>query len=46
VLVYDNIVGEASRIGYGSAIGTILLILALGFIVTYLVVNFRKENQP
>lgn len=46
VLVYDNIVGEASRIGYGSAIGTILLILALGFIVSYLVVNFRKENQP
>jgi multiple sugar transport system permease protein len=46
VLVYDNIVGEASRIGYGSAIGTILLILALGFIISYLVVNFRKENQP
>ena len=46
VLVYDNIVGEASRIGYGSAIGTILLILALGFIVTYLVQNFRKEQQP
>jgi multiple sugar transport system permease protein len=46
VLVYDNIVGEASRIGYGSAIGSILLILALGFIVSYLVVNFRKENQP
>ena len=37
VLVYDNIVGEASRIGYGSAIGTILLVLALGFIITYLV---------
>jgi multiple sugar transport system permease protein len=46
VLVYDNIVGEASRIGYGSAIGTILLVIALGFIVTYLVVNFRKEQQP
>jgi multiple sugar transport system permease protein len=46
VLVYDNIVGEASRIGYGSAIGTILLILALGFIVSYLVVNFRRENRP
>jgi ABC-type sugar transport system permease subunit len=46
VLVYDNIVGEASRIGYGSAIGTILLLLALGFIVSYLVQNFRKEQQP
>src|SRR3954451_5188946 len=46
VLVYDNIVGKASRIGYGSAIGTILLILALGFIVTYLVQNFRSEQAP
>ncbi|MDA0183124.1 sugar ABC transporter permease [Solirubrobacter phytolaccae] len=46
VLVYDNIVGEASRIGYGSAIGTILLVLALGFIVTYLVQNFRREQRP
>ena len=42
VLVYDNIVGEASRIGYGSAIGTILLVIALGFIITYLVQNFRS----
>jgi ABC-type sugar transport system permease subunit len=46
VLVYDNIVGEASRIGYGSALGTILLVIALGFIITYLVQNFRKEQQP
>src|SRR3954447_10974396 len=46
VLVYDNIVGEASRIGYGSALGTILLIIALGFIITYLVQNFRAEQRP
>lgn len=45
VLVYDNIVGEASRIGYGSAIGTILLVLALGFIITFLVQNFRREQR-
>jgi multiple sugar transport system permease protein len=44
VLIYDNIVGEASRIGYGSAIGSILLIIALGFIISYLVVNFRREQ--
>jgi multiple sugar transport system permease protein len=44
VLVYDNIVGEASRIGYGSAIGSILLLIALGFIISYLVVNFRREQ--
>src|SRR3954454_226406 len=46
VLVYDNIVGEASRIGYGSALGTILLVIALGFIITYLVQNFRAEQRP
>ncbi len=29
VLVFDNIVGEASRIGFGSAIAVILLLIAL-----------------
>jgi multiple sugar transport system permease protein len=43
VLVYDNIVGEASRIGYGSAIGVILLVIALGFIVNYLIQTFKRE---
>jgi multiple sugar transport system permease protein len=43
VLVYDNIVGEASRIGYGSALGVILLVIALGFIVNYLIQTFRRE---
>jgi multiple sugar transport system permease protein len=45
VLVYDNIVGEASRIGYGSALGVILLVISLGFIITYLFQNFRKEAR-
>jgi multiple sugar transport system permease protein len=44
VLVTNNIIGEASRLGYGSAIGVILLLISLGFIVTYLVQNFRKEQ--
>jgi multiple sugar transport system permease protein len=43
VLVTDNIIGEASRIGYGSAIGVILLVIALGFIITYLIQTFRRE---
>ena len=46
VLVYDNIVGEASRIGYGSALGVILLVISLGAIITYLVQNFRREARP
>src|SRR3954452_11559042 len=45
VLVYDNIVGEASRIGYGSAIGVILLVISLGAIITYLMQNFRREAR-
>ena len=44
VLVTDNIVGEASRIGYGSAIAVILLLISLGFIATYLVQVFRRDE--
>lgn len=43
VLITNNIIGEASRIGFGSAIAVILLIISLAFIITYLVQTFRKE---
>ncbi|MDA0168469.1 sugar ABC transporter permease [Solirubrobacter taibaiensis] len=46
VLIYDNVVGEASRIGYGSALATVLLLLSLGSIVTYLVLSLRREQRP
>ncbi|MFC4007709.1 carbohydrate ABC transporter permease [Nonomuraea purpurea] len=45
VLVTENIVGEASRIGFGSAIAVILLAISLGFIVTYLSQLFRGEER-
>ncbi len=45
VLVTDNIIGEAGRIGFGSAIAVILLLVSLGFIVTYLVQELRGEQQ-
>ncbi|AVT32302.1 ABC transporter permease [Plantactinospora sp. BC1] len=45
VLVTDNIVGEASRIGYGSAIAVILLLISTGFIAVYLVQVFRREDE-
>jgi multiple sugar transport system permease protein len=45
VLVFENIVGEASRIGFGSAIATVLLVISLGCIVTYLVQVFRQEER-
>ncbi|MEU6797848.1 sugar ABC transporter permease [Nonomuraea wenchangensis] len=45
VLVTENIVGEASRIGFGSAIAVILLVISLGFIVTYLSQLFRGDER-
>jgi multiple sugar transport system permease protein len=44
VLVTENIVGEASRIGFGSAIAVILLVISLGFIATYLSQLFKEER--
>jgi multiple sugar transport system permease protein len=41
VLVTNNIVGEASRIGFGSTLAVILLVVSLVFIIPYLVVYFR-----
>jgi multiple sugar transport system permease protein len=46
VLVTDNIVGEASRIGFGSALAVILLLISLGFIATYLLQVFREGERP
>lgn len=43
VLVTENIIGEATRIGFGSAIAVILLVVSLGVIIPYLVVAFRRE---
>ncbi len=44
ILVTNNIIGEASRIGYGSALAVILLIISLGFIITYLFRTFRADE--
>ncbi|MDU0291337.1 MULTISPECIES: carbohydrate ABC transporter permease [Saccharothrix] len=44
VLVTDNIIGESSRIGWGSALAVVLLVISLGFIVTYLFQVFREED--
>ena len=45
VLVTDNIIGEASRIGFGSAIAVVLLTVSLGFVITYLVQEIRGEKS-
>ncbi|MCO1578368.1 sugar ABC transporter permease [Crossiella sp. SN42] len=46
ILVTDNIIGEASRIGWGSALAVVLLLISMGFIITYLMQTFRKEDRP
>ncbi|WP_081993779.1 carbohydrate ABC transporter permease [Kocuria sp. ZOR0020] len=44
VLITNNILGEASRIGFGSAIAVILLVISLVFIITYLVQTLRRDD--
>jgi ABC-type sugar transport system permease subunit len=44
VLVTNNIIGEASRIGFGSALAVILLVISLGVIVPYLWRQLHAEE--
>ncbi|MEU7587491.1 sugar ABC transporter permease [Micromonospora sp. NPDC049230] len=44
-LVTQNVVGEASRIGFGSALATIMLIVSLVFITIYLATVLREDRQ-
>jgi multiple sugar transport system permease protein/raffinose/stachyose/melibiose transport system permease protein len=45
ILVTNNIIGESSRIGYGSAIAVVLLLISLAVIIPYLVATSRKERR-
>jgi multiple sugar transport system permease protein len=44
-LVTANVVGEASRIGFGSALATIMLVISLVFITIFLWTVMRGERQ-
>lgn len=44
-LVTANVVGEASRIGFGSALATIMLAISLVFIAIYLSTIFKEEER-
>ena len=44
-LVTSNVVGEASRIGFGSALATIMLVISLVFIAIYLSIVMREEER-
>jgi multiple sugar transport system permease protein len=44
-LVSSNVIGEASRIGFGSALATIMLVISIVFIVIYLATVMREEER-
>ena len=44
-LVTQNVVGEASRIGFGSALATFMLLVSLVFISIYLVTVLREDKR-
>ena len=44
-LVTTNIVGEASRIGFGSALATIMLVDLVGLRRIYLRIAMREEDR-
>ncbi|WP_405009182.1 carbohydrate ABC transporter permease [Kitasatospora sp. NBC_01539] len=46
VLVTSNIVGETQRVGFGSALGVVLLAISLVPITVFLHQTFRREDTP
>ena len=45
VMITNNILGEASRIGYGSALAVILLLISIGPIIYYLTRTMGREGE-
>jgi multiple sugar transport system permease protein len=43
-LVVQNIVGEASRIGFGSALATIMLLISSAYVVVHLRATMRGDR--
>ena len=46
VLVTQNILGEETRIGFGSALGVVLLVISLVPITIFLYSTFKSEDRP
>jgi multiple sugar transport system permease protein len=44
-LVTQNVIGEASRVGFGSALATIMIVISTVFIVIYLVQVMREQRR-
>jgi multiple sugar transport system permease protein len=45
IMIANNIVGEASRVGYGSALAVILLLISIGPIIFYLTRTMGREAE-
>ena len=43
-LVTSNIIGEASRIGFGSAMATMMLLISSVFVVFYVRIVMREQR--
>ena len=43
-IVYDNIVGETRRVGFGSAAAVLMLLVSTGFIFSYLWSNYKESR--
>jgi len=44
-LVTQNVIGEASRIGFGSSMATIMLLISSVFVIIYLTILMRQERR-
>ena len=44
-LLSQNVIGEATRYGFGSALAVIMMIISSVFITIYLRIVFREERQ-
>lgn len=44
-LVTSNVIGEASRVGFGSALATVMIAISTVFIAIYLVQVMREQRQ-
>jgi multiple sugar transport system permease protein len=43
-LVTQNVIGEASRVGFGSALATIMIAISTVFIAIYLIQVMREQR--
>jgi len=44
-LVSQNVIGEATRYGFGAALSVIMMVISSVFIIVYLRIVFREERR-